>query len=126
MEIKVNCLKYNCHECCKETEMQLSEKDIRKIEAIGFSRDEFSIVIDGVRVLKNVDGSCFFLKDGKCSIYPHRPLGCRIYPVVYDVENRRAVKHDFCPHVDEISVSAVKKIERTLLRHIKEIYGFIP
>ncbi len=103
--------------------MPLSEKDIKRIEKLGYRRDEFSVVVDGVRVLKNVDGKCFFLKDDRCSIYEYRPLGCRFYPVIYDVDRRKAVVHDFCPLAGEVKISTVKKVERALIRHIREVFG---
>jgi Fe-S-cluster containining protein len=103
--------------------MPLSEKDIKRIEKLGYKKDEFSIVVDGVRVLKNVNGHCFFLNGCKCSIYKYRPIGCRIYPVIYDVEKRRAVVHDFCPLSKEVSISTIKKVEKLLIRHIESIFG---
>ncbi len=126
MEVRLRCREVNCSKCCYETEMPLSERDLRRIEKLGYSRDEFSVVVDGVRVLRNVDGKCYFLKNGLCSIYEHRPLGCRFYPVIYDVERRKAVVHDFCPLAGEVSISAVKKVERQLIRHIREIFGELP
>ncbi|WP_290900196.1 YkgJ family cysteine cluster protein, partial [Ferroglobus sp.] len=90
MEVVLDCLKINCHKCCEETEMQLSKHDIRRIEKLGYKVDEFSEIKDGVRVLKNVNGKCFFLRNGKCSIYEFRPFGCKLYPIVWDVERKRA------------------------------------
>ena len=119
----MRCAEINCFECCKETEMQLSEEDVRRIEKLGYSRDEFSVEVDGVRVLKNVNGQCYFLKDGRCSIYSHRPKGCRFYPVIYDVERGKAVVHDFCPLWREVKPSTIKKVERELIRHIERVFG---
>ncbi len=126
MEVRLRCLEVGCSKCCYETEMPLSEKDIKRIEKLGYRRDEFSVVVDGVRVLKNVDGKCFFLKDDRCSIYEYRPLGCRFYPVIYDVDRRKAVVHDFCPLAGEVKISTVKKVERALIRHIREVFGELP
>ncbi|AEA47380.1 YkgJ family cysteine cluster protein [Archaeoglobus veneficus] len=123
MEVRMRCAEIACHECCIETEMQLSEEDVRRIERLGYSRDEFSVEMDGVRVLRNVDGKCYFLKDGKCSIYKHRPKGCRFYPVIYDVERNRATVHDFCPLWKEVKPATVKKVEKELIRHIEDVYG---
>ncbi len=123
MEVKLRCVEIGCHKCCEETEMQLSGADIKRIEKLGYDKDEFSVEIDGVRVLRNVDGKCFFLKDGRCSIYPHRPVGCRLYPVVWDFEKGRAVVHDFCPIGNEVSVVQIKRVERVLKKHIQSIFG---
>lgn len=38
--------------------------------------------------LKNDSGSCFFLRDRKCSIYSSRPLYCRLFPVHVHVGDR--------------------------------------
>jgi Fe-S-cluster containining protein len=119
----MRCIEIGCFECCKETEMQLSEEDVKRIEKLGYSRDEFSIEVDGVRVLKNVNGQCYFLKDGKCSIYDHRPKGCRFYPVIYDVERGKATVHDFCPLWKEVKLFTIKKVERELIRHIEKVFG---
>ncbi len=126
MEVRLRCAEISCCRCCYETEMPLSEKDVRRIEKLGYSRDEFSTVVDGVRVLRNVNGRCYFLKDCKCSIYSCRPLGCRIYPVIYDVERRKAVVHDFCPLAKEVKLSTIKKVERAIVKHLKEIFGELP
>ncbi len=126
MEVRVDCLQNGCHECCIETEMQLSEKDIRRLEKLGYRMEEFIVEIDGIRVLRNVDGSCFFLEDGKCRVYSHRPLGCKLYPVVYDVDTRKATVHDFCPLGRTIRKREIKRAERILIRHISEIYGSLP
>ncbi len=126
MEVKLRCLELGCYKCCKDTEMQLSRRDIKRIEKLGYSRDEFSVEKDGVRILKNVKGRCYFLKNGKCLIYEHRPLGCRLYPIVYDVEKKTATVDDFCPIAKEIPISKIKRAERILFRHIIEIYGYLP
>ncbi len=126
MDIRVGCLERGCHECCRETEMQLSEEDIWRLERLGYRRDEFSMVVDGIRVLKNVEGKCFFLRDGMCGVYAYRPLGCRLYPVVYDIDTGKATIHDFCPYGSSIDRKEIKKVERVLIKQIREIYGFLP
>ena len=30
--------------------------------------------------IKSIDGTCFFYKDGRCTIYKNRPLDCRLFP----------------------------------------------
>jgi len=78
--------------------MPLTEEDVERIEALGYRREEFSVVMGGVMVLRNVDGHCFFYDEGRgCRIYPYRPLGCSLYPVVYDVDSGEAVVDDYCP-----------------------------
>ncbi len=126
MEVKLRCIEIGCSKCCENTEMQLSRHDIKRIEKLGYERDEFSVEKDGVRILRNVNGKCFFLRNGMCVIYDHRPIGCRLYPVVYDVEKKCATVDNFCPIANEISLREIKKVERALLRHIISIYSFLP
>jgi len=87
-----------CGLCCRDTEMPLTPGDVERLEALGYRRDEFSLMKGGVRVLRNVDGRCYFYEEGRgCRIYPYRPLGCAVYPVVYDEERGRAVVDGYCP-----------------------------
>ncbi len=126
MEVKLRCLEIKCSKCCENTEMQLSKHDIKRIEKLGYKKEEFSVEKDGIRILRNINGKCFFLKNGKCKIYDSRPLGCKLYPIVYDVEKKAAVVDDFCPIAKEISLKKIKRVERVLFKHISEIYGFLP
>ena len=66
--------------------MILSEDDIRRIERLGYKIDEFTVFKDGFYRLRNIDEHCIFLdvSGGKCKIYKYRPIGCRIYPVIYN------------------------------------------
>lgn len=36
---------------------------------------------------KKANGECKFLEDGKCTVYEHRPLICRTYPMRLDAEH---------------------------------------
>lgn len=79
----------NCGVCCTETEMLLCQKDIKRLEKIGFSQNSFvSYDRRGYAQLKNRDGYCVFydLKNRRCSVYENRPSGCRVYPVILDEE----------------------------------------
>ena len=94
----------NCGKCCENTEMELSSKDIKRLEETGYRLKEFAVIDDGVTRLRNVDGWCYFynLTDKKCRIYRKRPLGCYLYPVVYLV-NEGAVVDELCPMGQTIS-----------------------
>ncbi len=99
--------------------MPLTDSDVKMIENLGYKREEFSVVVGGIRRLKNVNGRCFFLKNNKCIIYEYRPLGCRIYPAIFD--GSKVVVDKFCPRWREVKVS--KKAEKILMELIREIYG---
>jgi Fe-S-cluster containining protein len=42
---------------------------------------------------------------GSSIIYSFRPEGCRVYPLVYDENNRKVFVHDLCPYGHEFKVS---------------------
>lgn len=84
--------------------MTLSQADIIMIERLGH-RDFFTQV-DGFLQLKNVDGSCIFLRSGRCRIYSSRPLGCRLYPIIWDVDDCEAFQDDLCPHIQYFPVES--------------------
>ena len=95
------CLSHHCVACCLETEMPLTENDLRRIEKLGFSRTDFTVEAEGETQIRNVNRFCFFLKEGRCSVYEARPEGCRIYPLVYDVDTHKFVYDTVCQHSTE-------------------------
>lgn len=105
--------------------MPLSKDDIRRIERLGFRREEFVRVIKvkslrKIFVLKNKDGKCVFLsKDGMCKIYKYRPKGCKLYPLVYNLDKQKVELDDLCKYRNEFKVND-KDIEE-LLELIKEV-----
>ncbi|HWG92395.1 MAG TPA: YkgJ family cysteine cluster protein [Candidatus Thermoplasmatota archaeon] len=108
------CFKHGCAECCYETEMPLQNADIQRLEKAGHAREKFANVNEehGFALLKNTeptDGSrphCVFLVESKCSVYEHRPDGCRYYPIVYQPAKRGPVRDTECPHNTEFNVTA--------------------
>ena len=79
----------NCGVCCTETEMLLSNKDIARLEELGFKNRDFAKYDKlGYAQLKNRGGYCIFYNQTKreCSVYADRPSGCRVYPVIVDEE----------------------------------------
>lgn len=80
--------------------MPLTEDDVKRIEGLGFKRDYFARTgRDGVLVLKNKsDGLCVFHDGSRCTIYEHRPEGCRLYPLVWSPRLGRATLDTYCPY----------------------------
>jgi Fe-S-cluster containining protein len=78
-----------CGVCCTETEMLLSKNDIKRLVDRGYKQSKF-VHYDklGYATLKNRNGYCIFYDQIKhrCNEYENRPIGCRIYPVILDVE----------------------------------------
>ena len=92
-----------CGNCCCETEMTLSARDIARI--IKNSHDSLKPIDftkktnDGLFQLKNVKGRCYFLdsKSQICKIYEVRPQGCRFYPLIFDSHTKLCVLDEDCP-----------------------------
>jgi Fe-S-cluster containining protein len=85
--------------------MTLTEADVAALRSTGarrFSRRNQ----DGISQLVNRDGHCVFLVDGSCSVYEHRPEGCRLYPLILDLDLDQVVRDDFCPWRDEFEFTA--------------------
>ena len=94
------CLRHSCHSCCLNTEMMLTEADIKRIESLGY--EGFYVEKDGFLVLRNVNGRCIFLgDDGLCRIYENRPEGCRYYPFVFDISSETVIRDSDCPYSNE-------------------------
>jgi Fe-S-cluster containining protein len=103
--------------------MELSDKDLQRLEHEGHLRDEIAEKgPDGIWRLRNVEGHCVFLepKGRKCSIYQLRPLGCYIYPVNIDPDGAIIVDA-ICPARDSLSAEEKKKKGAMLRRHLREI-----
>ena len=99
-----SCVEAGCHFCCLDTVMPLSLADIKRLAGLGYSVGDFVVFDGGERRLRNVDGRCFFLRDGLCCVYEGRPVGCRLYPLVMDYGGRIFVDPG-CRHGDGFSVS---------------------
>lgn len=112
----------NCGKCCENTEMELSRKDVEKLEEAGHNRKEFTVLNDGITRLKNVDGHCYFhdAVDKKCRVYKKRPLGCHLYPIVY-VTDKHAIVDALCPMGHTVAKNELRTREQILNRLIKKI-----
>jgi len=119
------CRENNCHYCCIETEMLLTNKDIRNIgKTTGIKADKYvRITKEGHKMLQNrmrgTKAQCFFLNnEGLCEIYEARPEGCQFYPIIWDMEKHLAIRDDICPYLDnfEINVQISKKLKFFILK----------
>ncbi|MFW9990483.1 MAG: YkgJ family cysteine cluster protein [Candidatus Odinarchaeota archaeon] len=123
------CQQHGCHACCLETEMPLTVKDVMRISGItGLPVESFTSIRGGMTVLKNTRENdrcqCFFLDtNSHCSIYRIRPQGCRYYPVIWDLDNRIAVLHEYCPYREDFKTQVQQVSERVrklVLKLLKE------
>jgi len=109
--------------------MPLTREDIERIARLGYSVEEFAVMgSDGVYYLRNTGGHCFFLDEdtGRCRIYPWRPEGCRLYPLVYDMDEGKVTVDSVCPMAATIGEDLTAKYAQALLGIIKRIYGKVP
>ncbi|MCD6155299.1 MAG: YkgJ family cysteine cluster protein [Candidatus Verstraetearchaeota archaeon] len=113
------CMK--CGKCCIETEMPLTRRDISRIESLGYKLDEFAIFNGKYYQLKNINGHCYFLDQKmKCKIYPYRPEGCRIYPVIYLSKVGVTVDED-CPAAKKATINEICEKAKKLIEILREI-----
>jgi Na+/proline symporter/Fe-S-cluster containining protein len=73
--VRLVCLKDKCAKCCKVIGTPVvtpKEAELIGIESLMSEKKAIFIRSD--------DCTCILLKNGLCSIYPHRPKGCREYP----------------------------------------------
>lgn len=115
------CSRHDCHACCVETRMTLTEADVGRLEGAGF-RDFARLNEDGDLELVNPSGSCMFLDRGRCGVYELRPEGCRFYPLVVDLGTGRVVRDEFCPFRDDFSMDghSVRELKRSVEREAAE------
>ena len=102
--------------------MELSNKDITRLEKKGYRLEEFAVT-DGVGArLRNVGGYCYFYNrmDKKCRIYENRPLGCYLYPVMY-MANKGVTVDKLCPMGQTISEQELRTKGKILYKLLKTI-----
>ncbi|MCD6096008.1 MAG: YkgJ family cysteine cluster protein [Thermoprotei archaeon] len=115
------CIK--CAKCCFNTEMILTPSDVSRISKLGYDPSEFTVKRDGFIRLRNVDGACYFLdrKTLRCSIYPHRPIGCVLYPIVYDPATNMLTVDRECPMHWTVTMSDLVKARPIMARALWEL-----
>jgi len=104
--------------------MWLSRADIERLERAGYRREDFvRFNGQGFAQLRNRDGYCFFYDMAlhRCRAYRDRPLGCRIYPVVYN-EDEGVIVHDLCPMKETVSNREMEQKSRQLLKLLRTIF----
>jgi Fe-S-cluster containining protein len=103
--------------------MLLSERDIELLEKAGYTRKSF-VRYDpqGCAQLRNNRGHCVFYDAEKhrCSEYRLRPIGCRIYPVVYS-EEEGVIVDDLCPMKNTVSKIETERKSKRLVKLLKTL-----
>jgi Fe-S-cluster containining protein len=113
----------HCGICCTETEMLLSNEDIKRLEKKGFHKKYFlKIDKQGYAQLKNRNGYCVFydLEKHLCSVYADKPAGCGVYPVILD-ENVGIIIDDICPEKASITVEEKEGKGKEVIKLLERI-----
>jgi Fe-S-cluster containining protein len=95
--------------------MLLTTRDIERIAGLGYHHTFFVEERNGWLQMKNAHGRCAFHTGEYCSIYDHRPEGCRLYPVVYNADRRCAILDAECPEKQRFSLGERKVCKLMLL-----------
>lgn len=77
--------------------MVLTNQDVQRIKKEGYDVGFFVKEHQGWLRLKNSQGRCVFHNGIKCTIYPSRPEGCILYPIVFDKDTDSAIYDSECP-----------------------------
>jgi Fe-S-cluster containining protein len=86
IEAEIDCTA--CANCCRVTEVGITEKDVEKLaKFIGASEREFveqytAADEAGAMILKRDQNGCVFLQGNLCSVYEARPHNCVNFPHV--------------------------------------------
>lgn len=115
------CASHGCHLCCLETRMTLTEADLARLNGSGF-KNFAHVNGDGDLELRNHDGRCVFLLNGRCDAYEVRPEGCRLYPLILDLRNDRVVRDELCPHREDFPITSdhAGRLRRSVARERTE------
>jgi len=113
----------HCGVCCEKTEMLLSDADVERLEGVGYDKREF-VRFDrhGFVRLRNRHGFCVFydVERCRCRIYKYRPLGCRVYPVIFS-EQEGIVLDDLCPVKNTVSKIELERKGKKLIELLQRI-----
>jgi len=117
----MRCLR--CGACCRETEMLLANADIERLERKGYSK-KFFVRFDseGYAKLRNRQNHCIFydVEKQQCKVYRERPLGCRLYPVIYN-ETKGIVVDSICPAGGNLNEKKLKRKGKKVVKLLEKI-----
>jgi Fe-S-cluster containining protein len=103
--------------------MLLSTEDIERLERKGYSK-KFFVQFDseGYAKLRNRQRHCVFYDAEKqrCKVYKERPLGCRLYPIIYD-ETKGIVVDNICPARSKWNEKKIEKKGKKVIKLLEKI-----
>ncbi len=99
--------------CCTLGGVVATQNEVDAIIKLGYPNHFIQLSKDVYGIEWGKDGSCVYLKDGTCSIYSVRPLGCRVFPVV-QTRNHEIILIK-CSLASHLSNDEVLKRKKTLI-----------
>lgn len=87
--------------------MTLTEADVSLLESAGHS-DFVRLNSRGDLELKSRSGRCVFLTEEGCGVYELRPEGCRLFPLILDIQSNRVIRDECCPHWRDFPIDVVR------------------
>ena len=111
-------------QCCFETEMTLTREDVMRIGELGYKPKDYLVRSeDGFCELKLIDGFCLFYDRTTklCTIYDHRPAGCKYYPITYHWTKRKCVLDHDCPSKDTTTKQEIRKVCHRVRRLVETL-----
>lgn len=91
----INC-HIGCSSCCEAGDYPISQIELEYLmQGYAGLNDKDKITVQNN--IKNIEkgGACPFLIDKKCSVYPYRPIICRVHGLAYLCQDE-VVKVPFC------------------------------
>ncbi len=103
-EFKFHC-RDDCTKCCENSTVMLSPYDLQRIlqaKQISFQHflNHYGLLfynqdLHNMLCIKlRSNPACVFLKESLCSIYEHRPFGCRMYPLGFHLRNKGGINEE--------------------------------
>jgi Fe-S-cluster containining protein len=104
--------------------MELSSDDVKRLVDAGYRPEDFIVNPRGRAPPQEFDGWCYFYSpaDKRCRVYQIRPMGCRLYPVVY-VEGEGVMLDELCPMRHTVSKEEFRRKAKALKKLLKKING---
>ncbi|PLJ78619.1 YkgJ family cysteine cluster protein [Infirmifilum sp. SLHALR2] len=111
-EVRVDCRAGEafCAKCCRNAVVPLLRGDYERLKARLGDVEGYVEWVEGVPVLKRVNGACVFLEEatGRCRVYEDRPLACRLYPLVY-TPGKWVHADPRCPRAASVTMDVVAR-----------------
>lgn len=103
--------------------MVLVPSDVARLTRLGYRFEDFAVVEGDLVKLRNVDGYCYFYdrEERRCRIYEERPLGCRVYPIVVDLDEYCVRVDPECPAAETVELEDVYRVLPLLHQILREL-----